>query len=104
MGDRNRNKLVESLFVHCTIRGGLLLYKVSVKPVAVPILNVYGARFSFGSAFQGLKVSALKNSQVANPNWNQNGCKPWRLLFGLISDANKYLKIDISLDFWVSTN
>lgn len=78
MGDRNRNKPVKSLFVHCTMRGGLL-FKVSVEPVAVPILNVCGARFSFASAVQGLKDSALKNSQVANPNWNQDGCKPWRL-------------------------
>jgi len=79
MGDRNRNKPVESLFVHCTIRGALLLSQVSVKPVADPILNVCDARFSFGSTFQGLKDSALKNSQVANPNWNQDGCKPQRL-------------------------
>lgn len=79
MGDTDRNRPVDSLFVHCTIRGGLLLSKVSVEPVTALILNVSGARFSFGSAVQGLKDSALKNSQFANPNWNQDEYKPWGL-------------------------
>lgn len=87
--------------MHCTIRGGLLLSKVSVKPVTILILNVSGARFSFGSALQGLKVKVNLPIQTGiKMDVNPGGC----LLFGLISDANKYLKVDITLDFWISIN
>lgn len=76
-------------------------YSCTAQSVEIPILKVCGERFSFGSAFQGLKASALKNSQVAS----MDGLEPiwmWTLrLFGCWPHISfKY----ISKKTWVWTS
>lgn len=51
-------------FLQCHLTGAY--YLCTAQSAEIPILKVCGERFSFGSAFQGLKASALKNRQVAN--------------------------------------